>query len=320
MKTKAIIHWRHRALLLLPAATALTVAPLALSETTLFAADQDSQVSSGTSSVLSDTFSAAMTHAQDAVAQAANVGRSVAYAFAGDVSPRTLVLAGDKLKPAEADELSEDLAVMSRILQKSTRDDENGKQVWIDLNGLRAFGRGVDALYLEDYGPLFLMSVDFPLVRPPEEEPAKEAEVSDETWDQTRRELSGDALLGREYRVDVVVKAAPYKSSRVEQLQDDLVDALKHAVNIRGLAEDDTICVAVFGPRAPAEGGRTLFQGRHLQGRAESRILRAPYFGQGKDARTSVLTLRARQSDVAAFAKKELDRDAFARRVQITLR
>jgi len=93
--------------------------------------------------------------------------------------------------------LEEDLAVMSRILDKTVAkklDDDRGNR-FMGINVLFAPGSGsIRNLYLEGYGALFLLNVNFPLLPPPEKaEPTKEKSETDSTWEEAKQELYGQS-------------------------------------------------------------------------------------------------------------------------------
>src|SRR5437867_2903400 len=108
---------------------------------------------------------------------------------------RTLVIRTTHTDPKAQANLEEDLAVMSRILDKTLdqklTEDHQQRAMGIDV----FFAPGsspIRSLYLEGYGALFLMSVNFPLLPPPDKpESTKEKSDTDSTWEEAKRELYG---------------------------------------------------------------------------------------------------------------------------------
>src|SRR5437762_8289829 len=122
------------------------------------------------------------------------------------------------------------------------------------INVLFAPGSGsIRNLYLEGYGALFLLNVNFPLLPPPEKtEPMKEKTETDSTWEEAKQELYGQsdawAQVGKTSRFFMAPgPQQEYDKDRVEDLKDGLLEALKNATNIRNLKADESITVCIFG-------------------------------------------------------------------------
>lgn len=215
--------------------------------------------------------------------------------------------------------LEEDLAVMSRILDKAAQNgDEDRPRHAMGINVL--FGPGPQpfhSLYLEGYGALFLINAGFPLLPPPSKpEPQKEEPPSNSTWEQTRRELNGQPY--RERRV-VALPAEEYSEERVSKLKDAVLEALKNAPNIRDLKSEEWITVAVFGG-TPAGGVRyQAFAKRSPKAPSDSEdeVLAAEGH-QPVAARRALMTIRVKKADTEAFAKGKFDLDEFRKKSQIT--
>lgn len=277
------------------------------------------------------TVRSAMREAEKAMARAAEVGKSVAIRLASSGRPSTLVLPGAGMSTADADALGEDLAVMGRIFQKSIGRSEVDHRLW--LGGLGGpFGRDLDALYLDGFGALFLLNVEFPLVPPAEVKPAKENEPADRTWEETRRELK-EGPLGPGPRIrwsDRRFEGGPeFEAGRVEELKGSLIKALRHAANLGGVRENESVAVTVFGP-APRGEIRVAKARRKGTNPSEDQAgvsvedLDVSWVGEaegGPGARNaSVMTLRAKKSDIDAVSKGRMTPEAFGRAVQISVR
>jgi hypothetical protein len=238
-------------------------------------------------------------------------------------APGTLVLAGDELTGEAAQQISEDLAIMSRILQKAAGKGTRHPFTWVAPNALH-FGRDLDAIYLTGYGALFLLSVDFPLV-PPSEPVEKASKATDPTWERTRHELSSGGAGARfEWRSSLkpllfdAGDPREYRESRLKELREQLIEAFRHAANIRGLRPEDELAIAVTGPVAGPSDAESYENGD--TGEFDLSGGFAVVRGAGAGVPTSVLTLRVRKSDVDAFAVKELSPGEFAGRVKVSLR
>jgi hypothetical protein len=147
--------------------------------------------------------------------------------------------------------------------------------------------RETRGMYLEGYGVVFLMKVDFQLTAPPHaEESDKPAEEDvDPVWRQIEQELYEPEKLKEKEKAS---GAKQYDEVKVEDFKAKLVRALKHAANIRSVKPDERIILTVRGPQPP-------------MGPAE------------------ILSIRAKKSDVDAFAKGQLNLDQFREKVQILM-
>jgi hypothetical protein len=221
----------------------------------------------------------------------------------------------------------EDVNVMSRILAGSLR------QTGTSLSTSSAFGdlslvsalngqiaSGIEGLYLQGYGVLFTMKVGFPLApgpdsNEPKEEPAKTGE--DPVWQKAKSDLyeppaprAGTSAPGQE----------KYSAERVENLKTTVIAALKHAANIRGLQPTDSVVVTIVG-RPPRTIIASIDRGPDGWVVVDNTGKRSLYTNMPKDlgefTPAIVLTIRAKMSDVAAFAKGTVTLDQFRQKVQV---
>ena len=131
-----------------------------------------------------------------------------------------------------------------------------------------------------------MMRVNFSLTAPPplelpKQKPAEPVDPVDKVWEQIKGELYGPKKVSK----NQVRKASD--TNKVEQLTTNIVKTLKHAANIQCLKPGELVIVTVNGSE-PAPSIPT------------------------------VLTVRARKSDIDAFAKTALNLDQFRKKVQIT--
>jgi hypothetical protein len=228
----------------------------------------------------------------------------------GDSIPPVMIRFSEPDAKANA-ALEEDLFVMARVISR-TLDRAQADGVDYKLNVpmlLTGSGRSVRPLYIEGLGPLFMIKVNFPLLPPPKpSEKTTKAPPEDNEWSTAHREVFG--------QTEVVLPDEPpsrssvYKEEKVDLLKKELVGALKNASNIRGLASNEFINIAVFG-HASSHGKASY--GVKSGGYASDTI--AAELGVDKG---SVLTLRARKGDIDAFAAGKLDADAFGTKVLMT--
>src|SRR5256886_14590513 len=223
--------------------------------------------------------------------------------------------------------LEEDLAVMSRILDKTLAQklDEDRPNRFMGINVLFAPGSSpIRSIYLEGYGALFLLNVNFPLLPPPEKaQETKEKSETDSTWEEAKREIYGQhdawGQVGKAFKFS---KAGgpeqEYDEKKVEDLKEGLVEALKNATNIRNLKSDETITVCVFGGASAAPGKAKASAKSKRVTRDERYELVLENREEGTPAQGTITTIRVKKSDADAFAKGKLNLDQFRKQASIT--
>ncbi len=225
------------------------------------------------------------------------------------------VIPWGEVKPEKLTEAIEDMSVMSGIFARELR--EGGlieKREGYKIFPL--FGRDVPnirSIYLEGYGALFLIDVDFPLAPAEEVEQDKRGKSGlDKVWVQAKRELySGHQTP----EADSGCPKPEYDPRKVATLKTKLIDvSLKHASNIRGLVDKDWIVVTVSGWGGRVREARLKFLDRKGQ-------IIVPALSAEKTDFTprTVLVIRARKADVDLFAKGELDLDGFRSRLETVM-
>jgi hypothetical protein len=245
-----------------------------------------------------------------------------------DTAAVQIVPAG-QIEMEEVATVTEDMAIMARILKKVT-----GQPTSMAYGG---FGRyenpfgamfgGVQvnqSIYVQGFGALFTMKVGFPLSPGPDDEeqaaPEETKDDVDSVWLETRQALfdptPADPMGGGQD------EGPAYDAEKVEELKTSLINALKHAANIRALADGDVVVVTVTGKpvldkivsveTVPGttdvvvvqKGGRAqVFQG----GLPEDIVTSVP----------TVLTIRAKVSDINSYAKGTSTLEAFRAKVQV---
>jgi len=196
------------------------------------------------------------------------------------------------------------------------------------------------SIYLDGYGALFVMKVDF-LLSPPAEaaEEEKPKEGVDSVWQEAKQKIfepeKGDRYYMRRRRVRKTRLEEKYDAEKVEELKRKLIRALKHTANIRNLKPDEQVILSVTGRGEsgrvttkvevlPSGGRQVLTVVKKSGDIEEARIYNDPaeaeaavLTGQMGLYSPTVMTIRARKADVDAFAKGELDFDKFRQKVQI---
>lgn len=229
----------------------------------------------------------------------------------------TLVVSPARAEAGEIAQIEEDLAVMSRILEKAVARvagrDAAHSVLGINLSNPFSW-RQSQSLYLDGYGALFVLNVRCPLLPPPGKEEAKEDKPDNSTWEQTKRELYGGRPASADWTALLRIqtdRAEEYDPARVESLRKSLIEALKNGGNIRHLKDDDAVTVVVVGPSA-AQTKRG--EAKSESGRSRRRVQAAT-----GDTRSTTLTIRVKKSEVDAFAQGKLTVEQFAEKATIAV-
>lgn len=205
-------------------------------------------------------------------------------------------------------QLTEDLQVMSMILLDQILPPATEAPNYLSFGshfsmGLwgRRFVPDCQAAWLDGYGVIFTLEVDFPLVPIDQQEkiePENPAEKTDEVWQRNKDRLRGlDQPDADNDTEDVIV----FDPDRVQQLREKLTEALKHAANIRNLSAKDRIIVVIS----------SVIDGQPLSVPAnEDAAVSVP---------TSVMTLQAAKPDIDAFATGKMDSDTFTQKVAVVI-
>lgn len=188
-------------------------------------------------------------------------------------------------------------------------------------------------LYIEGYGAIFFLNVNYPLLPPPAKE--RDADAKEKTsseWEEARREISqpgphagpdpfmmlaegfdGGAWGGR--------SAMEYDVDKVEELKKDLISSLKNAAHIRKLKSDETITIVVAG----ASSGITTRSIRSTgtssaKARNDYLVMAKTAGGERGPVNVPVkLIVRARKSDAEGFQNGKLSFDEFRKKVTVML-
>lgn len=265
------------------------------------------------------------------------------------ISPRTvksLVIRSSDMAPRAQNDLEEDMAIMAHILDKSLTEQSTEDQfghVAMGINVSFAPGEGPTRnLYLDGYGAVFFLHVNFPLLPPPvEKNVEKERAPSDSTWAEARAEVYGQAG-GKTW-----ASRPEYDAAKVAALKKTLLDSLKNASNIRSVRSDESITVCVIGATSGAPvrvatsfggggsggfghsagegggggggGGFGAFSGPGGGSGGEQNVWVATNGNDDGSANKTTLTIRVKKADCEAFADGKLTADEFRNRAAITI-
>lgn len=225
--------------------------------------------------------------------------------------------------------MEEDLTIMTRLLEKAF--DQLGEAPTVSKLGLQLLfsgeRRSVRASYLEGFGALFMVKVNFPVFgapktaqRPAENSAATKAESE---WEQAKRELAGgfseNSILGE---INMVASTPQFDEAVVGSLTGAIVQTLKNGGNIRGIRPEESIAVTIFGSPsgadAPIRFGVFNSAPPSAEGEAGfSGVLNvlAHDYNAATAPRCTVLTLRVKRADVDALNNGEISTEQFQSRV-----
>jgi hypothetical protein len=242
-----------------------------------------------------------------------------------------LIIPTREVAAAKFSETREDMQVMLNILREKLSEPRMILGTLYDYGDFFGTGRGMEAVYLQGYGAVFVMRVDFPLL--PATEPQGQGEQApappaDPVWQRARQKLYQPAYGRR----DAGARPGGPGEMDFNQFRSDLIQTLRHAANIRNVEPNEWVILTVIGQSG--EGSPAGFYGggmmggmggygggmmggygggggygmggfysssssysRATTGRSTGRRAPAPAAG------ASVLTLQAKKTDIDAFAR-----------------
>jgi len=247
------------------------------------------------------------------------------FQWSGDAGDRAqdavLVVGGPDLKPETLATLTEDLTVMCRIFDKALQPRgrstaatfSSGRRGALNSWFLQQTGR-TQGLYVDGYGAVFFVGVDFPLVAPPQQNaPAEAQDAGDRVWSQTVDELRGRP------DVDTTDEARPsYDPQKVDTLKATLIKTLRHAANLRMSPQEQITVVAGSQNQGSMVGVQQRLHFLYQQS-ANRRATLTPSgtYRLDKPAAdpAATLVLRVVKSDLEALAAGTLSAEQFAPKV-----
>ena len=260
----------------------------------------------------------------------------------GEGTGNILVIPTEEMKTKSFIAINEDMNVMSQIFSNELK--QNG----MIYSGYGAYGAAINlelttnnikSMYLQGYGALFMIKVDFPLSAPPEvqkqpQEPNK-GEV-DRVWQQTKEQIYEPQVASAySYRRTAENLDVKYDAQKVENLKKILITALKHASNIEILKPDESVILriseistsrssikAILGDQyfiQTGNGGNWVQNGGNwvLKEDLPDNIKNLPDEMKLLPPPPNAIVIRAKKSDIDAYAKGELDFDKFRDKTQV---
>jgi len=238
-----------------------------------------------------------------------------------------LVIPTAEIKPQDVVTLIEDMNVMCRIFDKKLADSQLIPGQFLSSSmrlsmALSQGGRSIEAMYIQGYGALFFTKIDFPLSPPPraQEEKQTKEEVVDPVWEQMKREMyTPRDAAGRSTDDRPEEK---YDPEKVKELKETLIKTLKHATNIRGLKPDESVILSVTGSAVSTNVVIQAISGTNnfIVFDKDENITRVYKDGLPDELAYSsptVLVIRAKKSDIDAFANGTLSFDQFSQKTQL---
>ncbi len=247
----------------------------------------------------------------------------------GPQSFRALVLPGaDGVQDMAG--IKEELVIMGRVLEKglNLESERRGNPFRFEFGSVQWGGRNdLDALYLDGYGAIFLLEVDYPLVAGAAVQPEKPAAAApkDDAWSKARREVRGepDPDEPSESPEGVFPRPdpKPFDAARVEALRGRLLAALQQAHHLQCVRDGETVTLVVSG----SSSGNPLV--RRVRNRSNAggppgpdiRVREARVEGPGARPGT-VMTLRVKKTDLEALRSGRITAEEWAKKVTVLTR
>ena len=189
--------------------------------------------------------------------------------IAGTAGRRILVVPAVDLEPEELAGTVEDMYIMSNILDERFKEPRMIQGVFRDFGDF--FGRDnreTEAVYMQGYGVVFIMEVDYTFTPAQQSQQRTEDETAegvDPTWQQARERIfsPGAGRISRDG------SAGEYDGQMVNELKAELIRTLKHATNIRNLESDEWVILSVTGKSR--QSGGMMMGGWSMYGQSSDR-------------------------------------------------
>jgi hypothetical protein len=261
----------------------------------------------------------------------------LSYGLRTGSSDMVLVIPTEQTKTEELIAINEDMNVMARIFETNLEQDRittSRGGIFIpsrDLFGMYMGGRGdIQSMYLQGYGAIFMLKVDFPLSpsseEKKEEKATKKTEEGDPVWQVTKQQMFEPEKVHTRRTTDR--PEVKYDPEKVENLKTTLIKTLKHATNIRVLKPDESVILTVTGSgeatgtkiitaNVAGNSRQVVIQEKGANGQTSMRIVNGNSLDDIGLSTPTVLVIRAKKSEIDAFAKGKLDFDKFRASVQM---
>jgi len=237
-------------------------------------------------------------------------------------SREVFIIPAVEIKKEDHLAIERDIKIMSHIFDRVLKKPQMLGGVFKVMDDF--FGRDsrvTEVIFLDGYGALFFMEVNFVLTgtseTPKEREPNEPKEHVDSIWKRAELEIYAPTRLyrGKQNRSEQV-----YNPEKVEVLKKNLVETLKHAANIQALKTDDLVILTVIGRASLPASVSLMAVQRRNRGEWNGKWTTATDSTKANPFQSfvpTVLTIRAKKSDIDAYSKGELDFDKFQERIQI---
>ena len=257
------------------------------------------------------------------------LGSSSTRGLSRNGGDRILVIPADQMKPEDLITIMEDMSIMSRIFDKKLSQVvppavPSLGEIPLIGNLFSRGGRATEGIYLQGFGAMFFMGVNFPLSPPPKVKEKETEQDVDPVWSQTRREMytqeQGRRIIdiGTIHNGETIFlggMSIEYDAEKVEEFKRTLTKTLKHTANIRSLKPDEWVTVTVTGANQ-----HVVIEQEVEQPEGSGEDYRSFNITPGVNKThpsSTVLTMRAKKSDIDAYSKGEQNFDKFSEQVQI---
>lgn len=223
-------------------------------------------------------------------------------------------------------QLREDLSIMSHLLRKNIRNEVGSRDEGAVRWDFLSRNQPLRNAYLEGFGALFLVDVNFALSAPPRDETTEKttADSPPSEWDQARQELFGSA----EDPVTLTRRSPgaflgdpghePFDPEKVERLKETIITSLENASNIKSLKPGETVLVVVSGPGAAPAGALDRFV-TNTGGELHNTVIVKQLAKSGGSPKASTLKISARASEIQDLTARKISLQEFKKKVQITV-
>jgi hypothetical protein len=239
---------------------------------------------------------------------------------------KVFIVPTDEIEIEDYVAIERDIEVMSLIFDRALKKPQMIGGVFTVMEDF--FGRNshvTEAIYLDGYGALFFLEVNFTLFGSSESEQKEAPKEVEEHVDQIWKRAEQELYSPQELRNRGSGSSREYDPEKVENLKATLVTVLKHAANIKALKSDEFVVLMISGkapPRSSRVRAGALPNGRDGRSRAVRRDHRTTRGTRSMPTKIipfarTVVNIRAKKADIDAYSKSELDFNKFHERVQI---
>jgi hypothetical protein len=169
-------------------------------------------------------------------------------------SPPTVVLNDDSDPPVVA-RLEEDLSVFQHLLQRNVSRSVGATRVRLGIPMLVTSRQDGRTTYIQGWGALFQLQMDFPVTAPTRGKSAGVAKDADSDWEKAKRQI----YLGvvGEPADDAQDNGSAFDANQVESLKSEVIATFKFADHLRDVRPEERVTVLVRGA-SPTAGSIQL--------------------------------------------------------------